>query len=232
MNFIPVMAHRFEIMSEPAANAAPQFSFVQMLPMLCFDVVAPIAVFNLLTHYGVSILWALAGGSLPPALNNLRTWIQSRRLEPLGIIIIVLLAAGTVGSLISGSVLFALIKESFLTGVFGAICLGSLVMERPLIFYTGRQFVAGDDAERIAWWNGLWQYPEFRRASRVITLVWGAAFLAEAGLRVLLALTLTPAEVVVISPVTLFVLLTVLIAWTRRHFLAVRARRLRAANAM
>lgn len=231
MNFVPLMAHRFEIMSAPAANTPPQFSFVQMLPMLCFDVIAPIAVFNLLTHYGVSTLWSLAAGSLPPALNNLRTWMQSRRLEPLGVIIIVMLAAGTVGSLISGSVFFALIKESFLTGVFGVICLGSLVMERPLIFYTARQFVAGDDPERIAWWNGLWQYPEFRHATRLITLVWGAAFLAEAGLRVLLALTLTPAEVVVTSPVTLFVLLIALIAWTRRHFLAVRARRLRAANA-
>src|SRR5215469_3238367 len=218
-------------MPEPAGTRPPpQFRFVQMLPMLCFDVIAPIAAFNLLTHYGVSTLWALAAGSVPPALNNLRTWVQSRRLEPLGIIIVALLAAGTVGSLISGSVLFALIKESFLTGVFGAICLGSLVMERPLLFYVVRQFVAGDDPERIAWWNGLWQLPDFRRSTRVVTFVWGIVYFAEACLRVLLALTLTPAEVVVISPVMMFGILIVLIAWTRRHFLALRERRLRAAN--
>jgi len=143
---------------------------------------------------------------------------------------VALLAAGTVGSLISGSVLFALIKESFLTGVFGAICLGSLVMERPLLFYVVRQFVAGDDPERIAWWNGLWQLPDFRRSTRVVTFVWGIVYFAEACLRVLLALTLTPAEVVVISPVMMFGILIVLIAWTRRHFLALRERRLRAAN--
>lgn len=218
-------------MSEPTRSAPPEFRFVQMLPMLCFDVVAPIAVFNLLTHYGVSTLWALAAGSIPPALNNLRTWVQSRQIEPLGIIIIALLAAGTIGSLISGNVFFALIKESFLTGVFGAICLGSLAMDRPLLFYVVRQFVAGDDPERMAWWNGLWQYPDFRRASRLVTFVWGIVYFAEACLRVFLVLTLTPAQVVVISPIMAFGILIVLIGWTRRHFLMLRERRLRAANA-
>jgi hypothetical protein len=215
-------------MAEPAASPPTRpFRFVQMLPMLCFDVVLPILVYNLLTHYGISTLWALAGGSLSPALNNVRTWVQSRRLEPLGIIVIALMAAGTAGSLISGSVLFALIKESFLTGVFGAICLGSLFAKRPLLFYIVRQFVAGDDKERLAWWNGLWQYPDFRHAMRFVTFVWGIAYVVEALVRVALALTLKPGAVVVISPIMGFGMLIVLIFWTQRHMLALRDRRMR-----
>lgn len=219
--------------TEPAATpTARPFGLVQMIPMLFIDVVLPIAVYNLLTHYGVATLWALAAGGVPPTLNNLRSWVQSHRLEPLGIIIIALLAAGTAASLISGSVLLALIKESFLTSVFGLICLGSLFAERPLLFYIVRQFVAGDDAARLAWWNGLWQYPDFRVAMRRVTFVWGIAFILEALVRVVLALTLSSGTVVTVSPIMGFGILIVLIVWTRRHLMAVRDRRVRQASAV
>jgi hypothetical protein len=203
----------------------PGFNFKVMLPTLIFDVALPILLFNLLNSRGVPILWALVASGLAPALNNLRLWIKSRRVEPLGIIVMTLIAIGAAASLISGSLFFALIKESFLTGAFGAICLVSLFAGRPLLFYISRQFVAGDDAARIAWWNGLWEFPRFRAASRFVTLVWGVAYIVEAFVRVGLAMTLAPALVVNISPVLSFGVLILLIAWTRRHMEAVRERR-------
>jgi intracellular septation protein A len=208
---------------EPAGG----FSFKQMLPTLVIDVAMPIVAFNLLTSYGVSTLWALVAGGLFPAINNLRVWARSRRLEPLGIIVMTFLVIGTAASLISGSVFFALIKDSFLTATFGFICLGSLLAERPLMFYINRQFVAGEDSVRLAWWNGLWQYPNFRAAQRVVTAVWGIAYLVEAFLRVGFALVLRPAQVVALSPVMAFGVLIVLIVWTRRYMLALRERRMR-----
>jgi len=219
-------------MADPLAiNLDPEpaggFSFTQMLPTLIFDVAMPIVAFNVLTREDVSTLWALVAGGLFPALNNLRVWARSRRLEPLGIIVMTFLAVGTAASLISGSVFFALIKESFLTATFGLICLGSLLAERPLMFYINRQFVAGDDPVRLEWWNGLWQYPHFRAAQRLVTAVWGIAYLVEALVRVGLALVLSPAQVVAISPVMAFGVMIVLIAWTRRYMLALRERRVR-----
>jgi intracellular septation protein A len=208
---------------EPAGN----FNFTQMIPTLVFDVAMPIVAFNLLVHYGVSTLWALVAGGLFPALNNLRVWIKSRKLEPLGIIVMTFLAIGTAASLISGNVFFTLIKESFLTATFGFICFGSLTAERPLMFYINRQFVAGDDPVRLEWWNGLWQYPDFRAAQRLVTTVWGIAYIVEAFVRVGFALVLSPAQVVAISPVMAFGLMIALIAWTRRYMLAMRERRIR-----
>src|SRR5215469_1911910 len=163
------MATHLAINPEPAGG----FSFTQMLPTLVFDVAMPILAFNALTSCGVSTLWALIAGGLFPAINNLRVWTKSRRLEPLGIIVMTFLVIGTAASLISGSVFFALIKESLLTATFGFICLGSLLAERPLMFYINRQFVAGDNPVRLEWWNGLWQYPRFRAAQRLVTAVWG-----------------------------------------------------------
>src|SRR5216684_1894613 len=105
------MADTLAINPEPAGG----FSFKQMLPALVFDVAIPIVVFNVFTRYGVPTLWALVAGGLSPAINNLRVWVKSRRLEPLGIIVITFLAIGTAASVISGSVFVALIKDSFLT---------------------------------------------------------------------------------------------------------------------
>ena len=199
----------------------------QMLPTLVFDVAMPIIVFNVLTHYGISTLYALVVGGVSPAINNLRVWVKARRLQPLGIIVISFLAAGTITSVISGSVFFALIKESFLTATFGFICLGSLLAERPLMFYIIRQFVAGDDLERLEWYNGLWQHLRFRSAQRLVTMVWGTAYLVEALLRVGFALVLSPAQVVVLSPVMAFGAMICLIAWTRYYSLAQREQHIR-----
>ncbi|MGD0192080.1 MAG: VC0807 family protein [Rhizomicrobium sp.] len=219
--------------NHPAAVAEtePRFHPVQLLPTLIFDVAMPIIVFDGLTHYGVSVLWAVVASGLSPALNNLRTWIRSRRLEPLGIIVVSLIAIGAAASFISGNVFFALIKDSFLTGTFGAICLVSLFAKRPLLFYVVRQFVAGDDAARIAWWNGLWDFPHFRRGMRLVTVVWGVVYIAEASARVVLALKLPPAEVISLSPIMGFGALVLLIMWTRRYMLAVRERAARGAGA-
>jgi hypothetical protein len=198
-----------------------------LLPALFFDVAMPVLVFYGLSRAGVPTLWALVAGGLSPAINNLRIWIASRRLEPLGIIVMGFLAAGTAVSLITGSVFVALIKDSFVTATFGCLCLGSLLARRPLLFYIERQFVAGDDPARLAWWNGLWEYPRFRAAQRFVTVVWGVVYLIEALLRVGFALWLTPAQVVTISPVMAFTVLIVLIAWTRRYLRALREQRLR-----
>lgn len=217
-------------MSDPLAivpEPGGEFSFRQMIPTLVVDVAMPIVAFNVLSGYGVSTLWALVAGGLFPATNNIRVWVKSRKLEPLGIIVMTFLVTGTAASLISGSVFFALIKESFLTATFGLICLGSLLGERPLMFYINRQFVAGDDPVRLEWWNGLWQYPNFRAAQRLVTVVWGITYLVEAALRVGFAIFLSPAQVVAISPVMAFGVLIVLIAWTRRYMLAMRERRIR-----
>jgi len=104
---------------------------------------------------------------------------------------------------------------------------GQMLAERPLMFYITRQFVAGDDPGRVEWWNGLWQYPPFRAAQRLVTAVWGITYLVEALLRVGFALVLSPAKVVALSPVMAFGVMLVLIAWTRRYMLALRERRIR-----
>jgi hypothetical protein len=198
---------------------------MSIVPTLVFDAILPVVIFNVLTAYHVPTLYALIGGGASPLFNNLRTLIRSRRLEPIGVMVLFFLIVGAVTSLISGSVFFALIKDSFLTGTAGLVFLATLLAKRPITFYAMRGFVAGDDPERIAWWDGLWVHHEFRHGMRVVTVVWGGIYLVEAVARVFMALKLTPAQVVMASPIMGFGATALLIVFTSRYMGAMRQRR-------
>ncbi len=199
-----------------------KISFRQLLPTILFDLVLPVLLFDALSAHGVPATWALAVGALSPALNNLRVWIRARRVEPLGLIVMALMAAGTLGSLISGSIFLALIKDSFLTATFGFICLGSILTSRPLMFSVIRQFEAGDDPVWIEIWNARLKNPHYRAAFRFVTAAWGVTYLVEALLRVVMALVLTPQEVVTLSPIMGTAAAIILAVWTRHHMITLR----------
>jgi hypothetical protein len=203
---------------------AVDISLRQVLPSLVFDVALPILVFFVLTSHGVSKLLALCAGGVFPALNVGRTWIGSHKIQPLGAIVIAFIALGTAASLISGSVFVALVKDFILTATFGLLCLGSLIgSRRPLMFYLLRQFIAGEDAGRLQWWEGLWQGAPFRAALRRVTAVWGIGYVLQAAIGIACAWWLAPAQVVIISPIMALAALAGLAAWTRWYLLGLRA---------
>jgi hypothetical protein len=184
-----------------------------------------------LTAAGVPTLYALAAGGVFPLVSIARGWRKTGQIEPLGIIVVAFLAIGTAASLISGSVFFALVKDSMLTATFGLLCLGSLAFRRPLTFVLIRQMVAGHDAAENIRWNGLYdEVPSFRRTQRVIAVVWGLAYVVEAAVRVGLALVVAAAVVVNVSPFIAFGVTIALALWTRSVMLASRARRLEGAS--
>ena len=196
------------------------------MPSLVWDVAAPIITFNALSAFGVRTLYALVAGGVFPLTSIIRGWRKTGQIEPLGIIVVTFLAIGTTASLISGSVFFALVKDSMLTATFGLICLGSLAFGRPLTFVLIRQMVAGHDPVENARWNALYDIPSFRRTQRLIAVVWGIAYVVEAGARVGLALVVAPAVVVNVSPFIAFGVSIVLALWTRSVMVASRNRRL------
>jgi hypothetical protein len=210
----------------PPNTGAPAFR--DLLPSLLIDAALPAITYQVLTRHGVAQVAALAVGAVFPAANLLAGFIRRHTIDLIGAIVLGFIAVGTITSLVSGNVFFILIKESIFTGIFGAICLCSLLWNRPLMFYFGRQFAAGDDPDRIAWWNARWEHEGFRSAIRTITVVWGVGYILEAIARVIFVMTLAPAIVVAISPIMAIGVTVLLIIWTRRYGQAVRERRERA----
>ncbi len=195
-----------------------------MVPDLVVDGALPAIAYQVLTRYGVAVVPALTAGAIFPVANIVRKFIVTRSLDLIGAIVLVFLAIGVVSSLLSGNVLFVLVKESFITGLVGLLFLSSLLWKRPIIFYLARQVMEAGGAERLAWWDGLWERARFRRTMRLMTTVWGVGYVIEASIRVVCALTMTPGTVVILSPIMGIGTTVGLIVWTRRYGQIVQAR--------
>jgi hypothetical protein len=64
-------------------------------------------------------------------------------------------------------------------------------------------------------WDGYWTKSRtFRWSIRVMTIVWGVAFLAEAAVRVVAAYTLSTSTVVALSAVVPLAVIGLLMVWT------------------
>jgi hypothetical protein len=203
---------------------APQFS--SLYRSLAITVALPLGIVLVLQNFfHVPTVQALAIGAVIPLADIILGWIREHKLQPLSFLMLVVIVGGIVASILSGDVRFALIKESFATIIVGATFLGSLLTQRPLIFWLGQQFSTGNDAAKKAEWDKRWQTrPEFRHVIRVMTLVWGLGFLLDAFARVVFAFTLPANTVIVLSPLSVLVISIGLVVWTLRYTRAARAR--------
>ncbi len=157
---------------------------------------------------------ALILASAPPLLSSARELVLRRRVDTIG----ALALAGILFSLISlslgGSARVLLLRSTVITGLFGVIYLGSLLLARPLMFYIARFFETGDEPERAAEWNGLWAFAGFRYGMRLMTIGWGIGLLAEAVVRFVLVQALAVEQFLLISPVLDYGFLLGLLSWT------------------
>ncbi|MFB7784217.1 VC0807 family protein [Streptomyces vinaceus] len=182
------------------------------------NVVAPIITYIQLHDHGWSEFGALLVSGAWPVLDSAISLAWRRKLDEFAIVTLVFLVITAVVSLVGAhSARALLIKDSGVTGLFGALCLATLLAPRPLMFYFGRKFATDGTPESTAWWNGLWQYDGFRRTMTVMTTVWGVAYLAEAAVRVGLAYLLPTDTMVVVSPVLIYGTLGLLALWTARY---------------
>ncbi len=195
--------------------------FTALYRSLAINVVVPLIVAQWLLHHGRSPVVALGIAALFPLGDGIVSALR-RRIDVLGVASLAALVVGIALSFVTGNAVFAIAKESLFTGLFGIAFLVSLALSRPLIFHLGRQFnTAGDPAAQAAW-DANWSNPGFRRVLRLLTAVWGLGLLTEAVLRVGLALVLTPAVAIVVSPVLGIGSIGLLIVWTTAY--AARAR--------
>ena len=174
---------------ETSRNSVIRRLFVSLV----INVGLPLLIIYLLTHYAhTTELTALSVAAIIPLLSTIVELVQHRRLD----IIAIFYLLGTLTSILAislgGDARLLIIRESFFTGALGLVCLISLLFPRPLMFYVGRQMFAGNDATKVANFNAAWQNPRARFVHRLITTVWGCAFVGEFILRVIIAYTLPP----------------------------------------
>jgi hypothetical protein len=204
-------------MSTPGVPApASGLSLRTILPSIVIDGVLPFITYKLLTAYlpGISDVAALSIGAIFPAARGVIELFHRRSVDVIGTIVLAGIAVSIVGITVGGSPRLLLIRESFVTAALALIALSSFAWKRPLLFYIGRQFSAGDDPEAKRRFDALWDIEGARRVFRVLTFVWSAGWLVEFVLRVVLVFTATVSQVLAISPILFNGITLGLIAWT------------------
>jgi hypothetical protein len=193
------------------------------LRTMAVDIVAPIALYYGIRAAGGSVWLALVAGGVVPAVSTLAGLLAGKRLDMTGVVMLAALAASGAFSLITGSPRALLARYGLVTAGWAGYMYLSLLARRPATFTVSRPLLEGRrvfDVTTGHWvrpadqsWDELWErLPGFRWIWRVCTVIWGTAILADAVIRVIVAVALpisvVPAVGGVLWPVT-FILLQV-----------------------
>jgi hypothetical protein len=176
-----------------------------MLRSLIWDIVfnatIPAALYFVAKRFtSASEMGALLWAAIFPFMKSAYDLARHRDVDPVAVLILLGLVTSLIAVLFKGDARLLLIRESFFTGAFGLACLISLLFPRPLMFYFGRYFLAGKDAQRRERFDARWQIPLARRAHRLVTIAWGLVYVGEFALRVALVYDLPAPVVLVVSP--------------------------------
>ncbi|MEV0281170.1 VC0807 family protein [Streptomyces sp. NPDC050610] len=164
----------------------------RLAAQLFFELALPLG-----SYYGLRA--AGAGQWLSMAVGGLLLlpWIgygivRQRRVEAMAVFTLILVVAGALLSLVTGSPRVLMIRDSWLTTAIGFWVLGTLLTRRPFMMTASRGIVIAKVGEAgLVEWEARWDAePTFRHHLRLITAVWGAGFLLDAVLRVVLAYTI------------------------------------------
>ncbi len=195
-----------------------------------FDIAGPLIIYSMLRSAGASTVTSLIVSGASPALGVAVGMIAHRRVDAVGVFVLAGIALGAVIGVISHSARLVLAEGSVPTGVFGLICLGSLLTRRPLMFRLALEFM-GPDTPKGREFAGLWQYEEFRRPFRNLTALWGLAYLAEAAARIVIVQRTSAGLAFAISKVMPLAVTAVLALWTVAYSLHHRRKGMRIAAA-
>ena len=192
---------------------------------IVLNAVFPVILYQLSKrYYSPSEFTALVVAALFPIGKSGFELIYRRQLDPISILVLLGIGTDSVALLFGGSPRVLLMRESLITGVFGIACFFSLLLPRPMMFYFARYFIAGTDQVRQARFNAAWQFQEVRFCHRLITTVWGCAFVGELVVRLVLIYNLPAALVLVISPILLGLVTICTMIWAFAYGQRVRLR--------
>lgn len=180
--------------------------------IVVFDTGGPFVVYTLLRNNGSSEVTSLIISGILPALGVLLAVVRQRRLDVIGALVLIGLAVATGLGLASANAKLVLLEGSVPTVLFAVACLGSLLTPRPLMFRFAYEF-HGHDTPAGRDFNDRWRHAGFRHAFRVMTVVWGIAFLAEAAVRIVIVETQSAGTALAISKALPYVVAAMLVAW-------------------
>ena len=146
-------------------NDTPQNSKVRAFIMdTLVSTIIPLAVYHLSRKYlGSSEFTALIYASVYPVAKSLFDLTRHKQVNPVMVLVVLGILVSIGALFLGGSPRILLIRESLLTAAFGSACFVSFLLPRPLMFYFGRYFIAGNDPAKVEAFNRNWNLAKVRR---------------------------------------------------------------------
>ncbi len=171
-----------------------------MLPNLLINAGVPFVV-NMLAQPHMSTINALLLASSVPALFTLVGIIWKKRINAVGVLVVVDLLLAAAFALLFKSPQLLLLRGSAVSGLFGIAMLVSLLFPKPILFYVIRSVMTQNDPQRAGSFNADWAFPQVRSLYRLLTLVWGCVTLTSLLLLTVLVFTLPTSLMLILSPI-------------------------------
>lgn len=180
--------------------------------MLIFDIGGPLALYWLLRAAGTSEVTALIVSGILPAVGMALSIVKNRRIDAIGALVLLGIVTGTVLGLATHSARLVLMEGSVPTAIFGIGCLASLLTTKPMLQRIAEQTTAGTAKGRMLMAKAA--QPAGRHAFRVVTVVWGVTFLAEAAARVGIVESVSAGNALLVVKVMPYMVMFLLMRWT------------------
>ncbi|PXX60953.1 hypothetical protein DFR70_109144 [Nocardia tenerifensis] len=198
-----------------------------LLRQLLLELVIPLGGYYALRAAGVNPWLALIAPALLIVGLLAYHGIRERRVDAFALFTLSMIVVGTVMTLVTGDPRTLMVRDSWIFGVLGLWVLATLATQRPFIRTTARAIVTakiGEEGYRE--WDARWDSDSrFRGQLRLLTAVWGAAFVLDALVRVVLAYTLPLDAIPLVSTLQWLVVLALVITfhniYVTRHGLKV-----------
>lgn len=200
----------------PLAGMAGRMERIRGLRrMLIFDIAGPLIAYNVLRSDGVSQVLALILAGTLPAIGVLIDFRRNRALDVIGCVVLGGLLLGAILGLITNSPRAVLLEGSIVTAAFAVAALGSLFARRPLMFHFAQAAMGGRHSPGGQEFNRRYDsVPYMRRYFRIVTLVWGSAFVLEAAVKVIVIEMSSTGFALTFTRVAPYPLVGVLLLWT------------------
>jgi intracellular septation protein A len=211
--------------TKPQGNGFDRNRLRSLAPIVAFDVGGPLALYWLLRVAGTSDVTALVVSGVLPALGVALGVFRHRHVDAIGVLVLLGIITGTVLGLCTHSARLILMEGSVPTAIFGLTCLGTLLTSKPMLLRIATETTAGSAkgrelAARVA-------QPGGQQAFRIVTLVWGITFLAEAAARIGIVELVSAGDALLAVKVMPYVVMFLLVRCTgpylRRTGLSARA---------
>jgi intracellular septation protein A len=186
---------------------------LRLIPELGANFVAPYVVYELMEgRYGDTT--ALIVSALPPLVWSAYELIKTRRLDAVSILVIAGILFTVVATAMGGSARLIQIRDALVTGAIGCMFLGSLFLEKPIIFYLARATQARNTEEGASKFETLWLRPGVPAVFRLMTAVWGVGLVLQTALMCYLAWIWPISRYLLLSPFISYGIFGIMMAWS------------------